>query len=135
MRMKQNTLGKADNSQKRTTIGFFINSVYDEIDRSVWRGVEDAAKKHAVNLVCFSGGVLQVPAGQPLQENILYDLIDRRRIEGLIVMSSSIGFTVSKNDLLQFLSRFENMPVVTLEGAFGSIPCVIKDDYQGSPTW
>jgi signal transduction histidine kinase/DNA-binding LacI/PurR family transcriptional regulator/AraC-like DNA-binding protein/ActR/RegA family two-component response regulator len=131
MRTNFVTLKPTDMSPKRATIGFLFNSVYDEIDRSVLRGVEDTAKKHAVNLICFSGGVLQSETGTPLQENLLYELIDRQRIDGLVVLSSSIGFAISRVEMLRFLSRFEAMPVVCLEGQFGSIPCVVKDDYHG----
>ena len=116
---------------RRTTIGFLACDVIEEVTRGVWQGVAEAALTQDFNLIFYAGGALNDPVGFRRNANTIYDLIDRQRIDGLIIMASSINFSASSVEMQVFLARFSDLPIVTVEESFPGIPSVIKDDYGG----
>ncbi len=118
-------------SPRRKTIGFLACDVIEEVPRGVWQCVAEAALTQDLNLIFYAGGALNGPPGFRRHANTIYDLIDRQRVDGLVIMASSINFSASSVEMQAFLARFADLPIVTVEGSFPGIPSVIKDDYGG----
>jgi signal transduction histidine kinase/DNA-binding LacI/PurR family transcriptional regulator/DNA-binding response OmpR family regulator len=116
---------------RRFTIGLIATDVYEEIPRSIWQGVAEAARQGGHNLIFFAGGALNDPIGYRRQGNVLYDLITAKRIAGLILLASTINYAVPREEMERFVRRFEGIPVVSVEEAFHEVPSVLKDEYQG----
>ncbi|NTU52073.1 MAG: hypothetical protein HGA94_06545, partial [Candidatus Aminicenantes bacterium] len=96
-----------------------------------WRGVADAAHEHDANLFCFIGGRLCAPHAFESQANVIYDLVDVGRFDGLSIWPANIGTFVSQQELEVFVRRFHPLPMVSSDQAFEGIPSVLMSSYQG----
>ena len=123
-------------SKSRPTIGLLISSVTG-FWKWPWLGVVDAARARGANVVCFSGSVIgNLGADRRQHElfrpnNILFDLVDANRIDGLVVWSSAIDGVVGGEGMQQFCERYRPLPLVCVERALTGFPSLLMDDYAG----
>jgi hypothetical protein len=94
---------------KQRTIGFLTASIHIGASRRLWRGVVDAATRHNVNLVCFPGG-LHVSDEFEAQRNVIYDLVNRACLDGLISWSSTITGSLDPVDFACHICSTGMMP-------------------------
>lgn len=114
----------------RPTIGVCINPLDYAVPLLQWSGTVGAAREHEVNLICFPGNALNTPEGFQAQANVLYDLVDAERIDGLVVFAEALGPYVGPEKMESFMRGFHPLPVVSVEMSFQGIPGVMMDNYQ-----
>jgi DNA-binding LacI/PurR family transcriptional regulator/signal transduction histidine kinase len=115
----------------RPTIGYLASSVDEDVATAILSGIADAARQQDVNLVCFVGEMLRNPNGFLAQANVLYDLVDPGRIDGLIIWTSTIAAFIDHQECLAFYERYRPLPMVSLGTALDGIPSVQVESYQG----
>ena len=71
-----------------------------------WQGVVDMAREQDVNLICFHGGSLHSPHEFESQANVLYDLVNAERLDGLIIWSSNVGLYLTPERIEEFVTRY-----------------------------
>lgn len=113
----------------RLTIGVLASDVYDDIPRTMWRGITDAAREREVNLIYYSAGVQR--AITTWQGSLLYELIDPALLDGLIIIPSTLMINQVPGFIAEFIQRLSGLPMISLDDIFGSTPCVLKDNYRG----
>lgn len=128
--MKKHAAGKIDDNCP--LIGLLTESVSGLFQSSIWIGASDTAIRKDHGLLCFAGGSLNVSSWDPFepQRNIIYNLIDTNRLNGLII-SGSLGNFISDQDFEKFYSKFQNIPMVCLGPEIQSIPTVVFDNTSG----
>ena len=99
--------------------------------RALWPGVADAAEQHNLNYICFPGGGLRVSEGFEAQRNVIYDLIDPQRLDGLITWSSAIGGVLAPTEVAEFHQRYQPLPMISLAQIVEGVPTVAIDSYTG----
>ncbi len=114
----------------RPTLGLFITSLNEPWTIPQWLGVLEAAHEYDVNLICFLGDQLNIPDGFNSQANIIYDLVDIHRVNGLILWAGGLANHIDQKGLQAFCQRYQPMPIVSAEVAIEGIPGVFLDDYQ-----
>ncbi|HOT90666.1 MAG TPA: substrate-binding domain-containing protein [Anaerolineae bacterium] len=114
----------------RPTLGLFTYGLLDTISEAVWKGIEDAAREHDVNLVCYCGGSVDDATGVNLSANILYDFVSTERIDGLIIWVAVVHF-LDLEAARAFYRRYAAYPVVSIGFQVEGIPTVIVDNYAG----
>jgi len=99
---------------------------------NLWPGVVDGAKEHGCNLICYAGGSLRLSPQNPYegQRNIIYNHIDKKNIDGLIVSGTLKNF-ISDREFALFMEQFQGLPVVTLTPALENIPSILIDNESG----
>lgn len=115
---------------RRLTIGYLAPQVEDEVGFNYWLGVAQAAKRHNVNLICFTGGILHDPQGFRAQANTVYNLVSAKRVDGLISWTSSMGTYIDAETHRKFYERYHPLPIVSLGRNFPGLPSVDKEDAQ-----
>lgn len=118
-------------ARERATIGFLAANIHVGASRTLWLGVVDAAAKHDVNLICFPGSSLRVSEGFKVQRNVLYDLVNPDRLNGLVSWSSTITESLDPRDVVTFHQRYQMLPMVNLTLPVAGTPTVLVDSYQG----
>lgn len=111
------------------TIAFLGSSpggTYNQEKWSMWRGVFEAAQERHINLLYIAGEEI---ADSP--QAALYDLLDEHNIQGIILWSSFFCPRASEDEVRQYLRRYGNIPLVTIELALAEVPCVMVDNLQG----
>jgi DNA-binding LacI/PurR family transcriptional regulator len=116
----------------RPTIGLLINQVTIGLNSGyLWSGVLETAQERGANLLGFAGGHLNDPFEFNARSNVLYELIDKERVDGLIVWASSLGSYVSPEAIRSFCSSYRPLPIVRIGMALAGIPSIVLDSYQG----
>jgi signal transduction histidine kinase/DNA-binding LacI/PurR family transcriptional regulator len=126
---RQASTGSLPNT--RTTIGYLAHGIDNDVSEAIWAGMADAARRRDVNLVCFVGHELRNPNGFLAQANVLYDLIDRDLVDGLVIYASAIATSVDQKECAAFIRRYHPLPTISLGTALPGIPCVRVESYQG----
>ena len=115
----------------RVTIGFLTANIHLGSGRALWPGIADAAEQHDLNYICFPGGGLRVSEGFEAQRNVIYDLIDPQRLDGLITWSSAIGGALAPTEVAEFHQRYQPLPMISLAQIVEGVPTVAIDSYTG----
>lgn len=119
----------------RFNIGLFIDSLsgMGSYQASVWHGVNKAAEERNVNLFCAAGGSINFSPDNKYEKsrNLIYDFINEKSIDGLIITGGAIGNYISKEELLQFCGRYKGLPMVSVGGPVEGIPGVLIDNQSG----
>ena len=69
----------------RPTIGLLTLPFSTPFWTSMWSGVADVAREQDVNLLCFTGGLLDDSMRFLSQANVLYNLVDVGKLDGLVI--------------------------------------------------
>ncbi len=116
--------------EKRLTIAYFNNVLYQDWAFSSWLGAAEAARKCGVNLVSFHGSSLRAMSGYKQQENIIYDIAKSEKLDGLIVWKGNISSNLSDGEFESFCTRF-GVPFVIVEGSLPGYPSITFGNYEG----
>ena len=125
-----NRVDKPNLIKDNYTIGVLASTLLDENGRDLWYGLVDSAKERKYNTFYFAGGWLKDPYGFNSQSNIIYDLIDRQNVDGLIIWTSALGRFISEEELQQFCEKYRPLPIVSLGAPISGVPSVLIDSYQ-----
>lgn len=116
----------------RPTVGLLIGRLGEQrYQANVWPGIADATREHDVNLICFVGGALRSPNEFDTQRNVIYDLAGPENVDGLLVMSGSLGQFIGAEQLARFYERYRPLPIVSIALALDGIPSVLVDNESG----
>ncbi len=116
---------------RRLTIGYLGSTIEDGIGRMLWAGIQELCQANDVNLVSFTGAELKGPRAITRQANIIYEMVDRNRLDGLIFWASSLSSYVGPGYIQDFCDRYRPLPMVCIGMPMERIPSVILDSYQG----
>ncbi|HEX2952619.1 MAG TPA: substrate-binding domain-containing protein [Bacillota bacterium] len=100
-------------SKRRKIIGILMDWAAEYQMRIVFGAVE-AAKKFDVNVVAVEGGCIESPLVYESQRNGLYQLVNQRNVDAIIVLSASINRYADHAQLKRFLDGFRPLPVVCI---------------------
>jgi len=114
----------------RPTIGVLVSSITHKNDYSMWQGVVDAARKRDVNVICYVGSWLHSPYGFQAQANVIYDLVNAEKLDGLVIMAGAISQFVRLEEKRAFIERYYPLPIVTLDGEVPGTPNIYVDSFQ-----
>jgi DNA-binding LacI/PurR family transcriptional regulator/signal transduction histidine kinase len=95
-------------------IGFLAARFDEAYQNAAWSGARAEAERLGAALVFYGGQRIGSPIGFEALDNIAFDLAERSRPAGLIVMSNVIGTYISKEELQKFLGRFSRLPAVSI---------------------
>jgi DNA-binding LacI/PurR family transcriptional regulator/AraC-like DNA-binding protein len=117
-------------SISKTRIGFVLASIHTGSAQNVWSNFARESKKGNVSLFIFPGGRLNYQPDSEYLRNPIFSLANPCNLDGIISWSSTIGYTVSKEEFNRFHERFA-LPYVTVAHKVPGAPCVIFDAYKG----
>lgn len=113
------------------TLGLLVDWLEGDYQTELVRGVADAARERSVNLVCFTGGVLNSPLRGSLQRNHIYELAGPENVDGILVMSGALGSHVGKEELSSFCAAYGDIPLCSIAVRLPGVPSVLVDNDAG----
>jgi DNA-binding LacI/PurR family transcriptional regulator len=123
-RVKKAPAGAGTSGQKRPTIGFIIDTIISGYQNALLQGADDLARERDVNLLCFVGGPLPQAGLSADPGNLLYDLLSKNEIDGLIISSGSVGTSISLEEMQAFCERFRPIPQASIALPIAGVPSV-----------
>ncbi len=121
----------AKNVKKRWTIGLLIDWLNTAYHIEILSGVSDYAEKNGLNLICIVAGRLDAPVEWEKNRNILFDIISRKRMDGLIVLAPPLANFSGRGKLEKLLERYRDFPMVCIGEKFFDKPAVLTDNVKG----
>ena len=115
----------------RLTIGYLATAIGDGTARLLWSGIYELCRANNINLVSFTGNELESPGGFNRQSNLIYDMVDRGRLDGLVIWASSLAAYVGPEGMQGFCERYRPLPMVGIGLPLNGVPSITLDSYQG----
>jgi DNA-binding LacI/PurR family transcriptional regulator/signal transduction histidine kinase len=119
-------------SKSRTTIAFITYAFYgDPNSFSLWSGIYDTARERGLNLICLPANPPNSPIGFEAQANVLYNLVNKKNIDGLIIWGAGISVCADPVDVINIYVRFNEFPKIIIGHVIEGTPSIIIDNYAG----
>jgi HD-GYP domain-containing protein (c-di-GMP phosphodiesterase class II) len=130
-KMKINDRNRYQSRNGRPTIGMLIDWSEEQYQLIMVQGVADFSRERDLNFLCFEGGGIEAPYENESRRNLVYGLVNHQIVDGLVILSPTIGHYVDYPTITNFCNRFSSIPVVSIALAIPGIHSVIADNYGG----
>src|SRR5262245_47271690 len=90
-------------------IGVLCDWLEDHYQDQIVAGAVKAALERGVELVCVAGGMLGAPNRYGAERNHLFQLLDDSVVDGLIVLSGTLGSYHGQRVFERYLQRFASL--------------------------
>jgi signal transduction histidine kinase/DNA-binding LacI/PurR family transcriptional regulator len=115
----------------RPTIGVFKNNYAGNFTALQWNGLSDAVRQNDVNLICYSGGLLNAWNGEEREAAAIYKLVSPEKLDGIIIWSGNLNWCTPYEKMKKFIKSYTFLPVVSVEVAVDGVPSLVWDDFEG----
>ncbi len=122
---------KTRRTHSRPTIGLLTDWLEQSYQATVYSGVASKAREQDANLVCFVAGGLNEPYERIAQRNVIYDLVDKESVDGLIVASGDLSNYVTPEEFKAFINRYKSLPRVSIALELEDAPSITVDNKKG----
>ena len=112
-------------------IGLLVDWLEDEYQDKILAGIDAEARANGVGLLCIAGGVLRSPFRYGARRNFIYDLVGPECVDGLVLMSGTLGNYIGPNKLARYCERYRPLPMCGIGVAMQGIPSVLVDNAKG----
>ncbi len=113
------------------TIGFLVDWIDGAYQNQVLDGARDAARDRRIQLLCFSGGMLNSTLRGGPYRNSVFELVGPENVDGLILMSGTIGNELGEAGLLAYAKRFGSLPCVSVAVELAGMASIVVDNRTG----
>ncbi len=124
------TAARKNSKRETKTIALLTYGANDPNNHPLWEGVHAEAQAQGANLICFPGKSLNSKRRFDYQANVLYDLVRKENVDGVIIWGSRLITHVNTEKLRDFYLRFHPLPVINIGMPLDDIPSVFADNYK-----
>jgi DNA-binding LacI/PurR family transcriptional regulator len=125
----------AKKAKGNKTIALVIDALsgMGSYQEDILHGVSKAVEDVGANFLIFPGGSIGVrPTNRyEYNRNIVYELINTKTIDGIVLAGGTIGNYISHDQFLKFIRKYEALPMVSISGGLGGVPSVMIDNEGG----
>jgi len=115
---------------RRKTIGVLINSFDGFYQSPVCRGIRKVAEKRNFDVLFFAGGALESPNRDEAKQNVIFDLVNTNKLNGLIICPGLLLNYIGIDKFIEFLEPYRTIPIVSIGIDIKDIPSVIFDNRE-----
>ncbi len=113
---------------KRYKIGILINQLEGMYQAPLWKSIFLKAKKLGVDVIFFVGKSPNSPVFYEVNENIIYELVYYKDIDGLIFVSGALVNDIGYEEYVKFFSSYNNVKKVSISLNIPGSPSIIVDN-------
>lgn len=114
------------------TIGVIIDQLVYEYQAEFWHGICAEAQQSGNNIISFVGSTVDYSEAGIVNRNKIYNIISSSRIDGAVVLSSSVLSRIDSDRKKDFISKIASYcPVVSVGDMFREYPSIGIDNRRG----
>lgn len=117
--------------KKRNTIGVMLTDINGSYLTDFWLMMEKASKEYDCNLFVCDGRSLRYNKDTDGKHFIVYGFEDKKIIDGLVILSSSVASFIEDLEFDLFLKQFEGIPIVSVGKVIPSATSILVDNKEG----
>lgn len=114
-------------SSNKKCIGVFTASLDDAYQSTVWHAISQRAQEKGFGSISFLGSRLGSPIASEASSNLAYLLANKRNIDGLIIIASSLETFLTTVDLKAFFAPLADLPRVSIGMRIPGMSDIIVD--------
>jgi phosphoserine phosphatase RsbU/P len=115
------------------TIAFLVDYVFSSYQAGLLAAIEDATRERGFSLITVVGGSLDAPLRSEATQNRIYELLDARTIDGLIIVAGCLSNNSGPVALAQYcLHHFKRLPMCSIGASLPGIPSLVISNRQGT---
>ncbi len=115
-------------SNRRKTIGVLINSFDGFYQSLVCRGIRKIAQERNFDVLFFAGGALESPLRDESNQNAIYNLVNKDKLDGLIICPGLLLNYIGLAKFIDFLEPYRKIPMVSIGIDIKDIPSIVFDN-------
>lgn len=116
---------------QRKVYALLVESLDDEHEVSVIRGVINGAREVGATVLCVAGAAVDDPDPDRRARNLAFDLISPSNCQGAMVVTSAIGLAQGVESLKPWMARFDPLPVCCVGIPIDGYASVQVDNFHG----
>jgi signal transduction histidine kinase/DNA-binding LacI/PurR family transcriptional regulator len=116
---------------RHRTVGLLGTGLATFMQNQLWQGAMRAAQEHDTRLVYYPTINLNSTPPFAPQSKILFELVDARYIDGLLIWYAGIAEGIGIDRGESFLQRYKDIPLVTIGGRLANFTDLSIDNYHG----
>jgi DNA-binding LacI/PurR family transcriptional regulator/serine phosphatase RsbU (regulator of sigma subunit) len=115
------------------TIAFLVDYVFSSYQAGLLAAIEEATRERGFSLLTVVGGSLDAPLRSEATQNHIYELLDARTIDGLIIVAGCLSNNSGPVALAQYcLHHFKRLPMCSIGATLPGIPSLVISNRQGT---
>ena len=116
---------------KRPRIGVLVDSLRKTYQTTLLAGIAEVAYRRDVDIVVFAGGVLGAPRSDGINRNFVFDLCDKRSLDGVIILGGALGNFLGPTSVAELCARLAPLPLASIAIAPPGVPGLLVDEAPG----
>jgi DNA-binding LacI/PurR family transcriptional regulator/serine phosphatase RsbU (regulator of sigma subunit) len=116
---------------KRPRIGVLVDSLRKTYQTTLLAGISEVAYRRDVDIVVFAGGVLGAPRSDGINRNFVFDLCDKRSLDGVIILGGALGNFLGPSAVAELCARLAPLPIASIAIAPPGVPGLLVDETPG----
>lgn len=116
---------------KRRTIGLLVNDIDINYSTSIWLMIKKAAEMNDCNVIALEGRSYKSVSLADTQHLISYSLIDKNRLDGIIIMSALIACYISNEEFIESCRWMDGIPMISIGIVMPFATSILVDNKTG----
>lgn len=117
--------------RKRPLFGLLIGQLEESYISLIWPGVTDFVEENNIDLIIFTAKSPFAYNGFDFQHNTVNDYINKDNLDGVIVITSEMVDYLSKEEILDILKSFKDIPIISVGYPLDEYVSVLVDNRPG----
>ena len=109
-------------------VGVVVDNIETWYESQIFSGIKKMAREKNINLFVFCGMQLESRNKDEAENNVIYDIINTDKLNGLIMLTGNLFNYAHKEEKETFLKKFENIPRVSISVPIDNIPSIVFDN-------
>ncbi|MDA3899217.1 MAG: ATP-binding protein [Spirochaetes bacterium] len=122
---------KEDIKKQTYSFGILVEEIESSYDQEILQGIIKTCSDQNTDLFIFVGKAINSPHGYQKQQNQIYKLANSPKLDGLIISTATLGHYIPQEQMKEFISQYNSLPIVTIGNSFPNISGVIIENYNG----
>jgi phosphoserine phosphatase RsbU/P len=123
--------GERPRGVKRPRIGVLVDSLRKTYQTTLLAGISEIAYRRDVDIVVFAGGVLGAPRSDGINRNFVFDMCDKRSLDGVIILGGALGNFHGPASVAELCARLAPLPMASIAIAPPGVPGLLVDETPG----